>query len=181
MDSSSGLVKVSSYLVSFLERLQETAFDTFGKSNFDPKTYVDMPLKFSLSETEAAFDKLPRPVSVEDLKCFVETYFGGAGDDMDYLVPEDFVEEPDGFLAKVKHPEVRAWALKVHSLWKNLSRKVSDGVKTQPQLHTLLPLPASFVIPGSRFREVYYWDSYWVIRSVCFNLFEPVPVASIIY
>ena len=38
----------------------------------------------------------------------------------------------DGFLAKVKHPEVRAWALKVHSFWENLSRKVSNEVKTQP-------------------------------------------------
>ena len=173
MDSDSGLDKPTTPLVSFLERLQEAALKTLGwKSNFDPKTYVDLPLRFDLSVTEEAFDKLPRmeggTLSVEDLMCFLEAYFERAGDDMECLEPEDFVQEPEGFLPKVEHPEVREWALKVHSLWKSLSRKMSSRVKAQPQLHTLLPLPASFIIPGSRFREVYYWDSYWVIRFVLF-------------
>ncbi|XP_027342331.1 trehalase [Abrus precatorius] len=160
----------STALVSFLERLQETAFETFGDSNFDPKTYMDLPLRFTLAVTEHAFQNLPRTangsVSVEELNRFLEAHFEGAGDDLVYHEPEDFVPQPKGFLAKVKHPQVRAWALEVHSLWKNLSRKVSSAVKVHPQLHTLLPLPASLVIPGSRFREVYYWDSYWVIRGL---------------
>ncbi|XP_054825207.1 probable trehalase isoform X2 [Prosopis cineraria] len=165
-----GLVKPSIPLVSFLERLQETAVNTFGKSNVDAKTYVDVSLKFNLSETEEAFDKLARSangsVPAKELNDFIERYLNGAEDDMEQCEPEDFVEEPEGFLPKVEHPEVRAWALKVHSLWKNLSRRVSSRVKSHPHLHTLLPLPASFVIPGSRFREVYYWDSYWIIRGL---------------
>ncbi|KAI9108489.1 hypothetical protein K1719_020680 [Acacia pycnantha] len=164
------LVTPSIPLVSFLERLQETAVNTFGRSNVDPKTYVDVSLKFSLSETEEAFDKLSSSangsVPANELNDFIERYFDGAEDDMVYHEPEDYVEEPEGFLPKVEHPEMRAWALKVHSLWKNLSRRVSSRVKTHPHLHTFLPLPASFVIPGSRFREVYYWDSYWIIRGL---------------
>lgn len=163
-------VTPSTPLLSFLERLQETAFETFAHSNFDPKTYVDMPLKSALTVTEDAFQKLPRnangSVPVEDLKRFIEAYFEGAGDDLVYRDPQDFVPEPEGFLPKVNQPQVRAWALQVHSLWKNLSRKISGAVKAQPDLHTLLPLPGSVVIPGSRFREVYYWDSYWVIRGL---------------
>lgn len=166
----------STPLLSFLELLQQTAFQTFGNSNnLDPKTYVDLPLKFTLSVTEHAFQNLPRneygSVRLQDLNHFIETYFGGAGDDLVYLHPPDFVPEPEGFLPKVKNPNVRAWALQVHSLWKNLSRKVSDAVKEHPNLHTLLPLPGSVVIPGSRFREVYYWDSYWVIRWASLFLF----------
>lgn len=163
-------VKPSTPLVSFLELLQETAFTTFGNqsNNFDPKTYVDLPLKFPLHVIDHAFQNLPRTpngsVPVDDLKRFIESHFEGAGDDLVYLDPEDFVPEPEGFLPKVKNPEVRAWALRVHSLWRNLSRKVSSAVTTHRELHTLLPLPGSVVIPGSRFREVYYWDSYWVIR-----------------
>ncbi|XP_061361632.1 trehalase-like [Gastrolobium bilobum] len=159
----------STPLVSFLERLQEAAFNTFGLG-VDPKTYVDMPLKLDLCVTEEAFDKLGRSgdgkVSVEELTCFIEEYFERAGDDMEPLEAEDFVEEPEGFLAKVEHPEVREWALKVHSLWNNLSRKMCNGVKREPHLHTLLPVPSPFIIPGSRFRELYYWDSYWVIRGL---------------
>ncbi|KAK7251456.1 hypothetical protein RIF29_34676 [Crotalaria pallida] len=169
---SSSFVTPSTPLLSFLELLQQTAFQTFGSSakNFDPKTYVDLPLKFTLSETQQAFQNLPRAssgdVPVEDLNRYIETYFEGAGDDLVYLEPEDFVPEPEGFLENVKNAEVRAWALEVHSLWKNLSRKVSNAVERDPQLHTLLPLQYNVVIPGSRFREVYYWDSYWVIRGL---------------
>lgn len=163
-------VKSSIPLVSFLERLQQTAFDTFNDPKFDPKTYVDLPLKFPLSVTDAAFQNLPKTstgaVSVNDLKVFIGKYFEGAGDDLVLFHPEDFVPEPEGFLPKVKNREVRDWAVKVHSLWKNLSRKVSGEVKAHPSYHTLLPVPGNVVIPGSRFREVYYWDSYWVIRFV---------------
>ncbi|GKV53285.1 hypothetical protein SLEP1_g59818 [Rubroshorea leprosula] len=157
-------------LVSFLECVQETAFQTYGSSHFDPKLYVDLSLRFSLSKTMHAFDKLLETgngsVSVKDLDEFIEKYFEGAGHDLVYAEPVDFVPEPQGFLPKVENPQVRAWALEVHALWKNLSRKVSDSVQKQPEFHTLLPLPGSVIIPGSRFREVYYWDSYWVIRGL---------------
>ena len=155
-----GFMKPSIPLVTFLERLQETAVNTFGISNVDPKTYVDLSLRFTLSETEEAFDELPRTshgsVQADALHGFIEKYFDGADEDMVRCEAEDYVEEPEGFLSKVEHPEVRAWALKVHSLWKTLSRRVSSGVKSTPHLHTLLPLPAPFIIPGARYREVYY-------------------------
>ena len=161
-------------LVSFLERVQETALQTYGKSKFDRKDFVDFSLKFNLSTTVEAFDKLPKTangsVSVKDLDGFIGNYFKGAGEDLVYAEPVDFVPEPHGFLPKVENPEVRAWALEVHALWKKLSRKVSSSVHDHPELHTLLPLPGPVMIPGSRFREVYYWDSYWVIRLVLISL-----------
>ncbi|KAK2664312.1 hypothetical protein Ddye_002886 [Dipteronia dyeriana] len=168
---SGGPVVPTTPLVTFLERVQETALDTFGENNYDPKLYIDFSLKFNnLSATIDAFDKLPRSengsVPVPDLQEFIEKWFGGAGDDLVFAEPADFVPEPEGFLPKVVNPEVRAWALEVHSLWKNLCGKVSGSVIDRPDMHTLLPLPEPVVIPGSRFREVYYWDSYWVIRGL---------------
>ncbi|MBA0608778.1 hypothetical protein Godav_020961 [Gossypium davidsonii] len=157
-------------LLSFLVRVQETALQTYGKSNFDPKHYVDLSLKSNLSTTVEAFDKLPKTengsVSVKDFEGFIGKYFNDAGDDVVYAEPVDFVPEPHGFLPKVENPEVRGWALEVHALWKNFSRKVSSSVLHHPELHTLLPLPRPVIIPGSRFTEVYYWDSYWVIRGL---------------
>lgn len=165
-----GPVVPTTPLIIFLERLQETALSTFGERNFDPKLYVDLSLNFNLSTTEKAFNGLPRnengTVSIKDLEEFLAMYFQDAGKDLVYYDPPDFLPEPDGFLPKVKNPEVKAWALEVHSLWKNLSRKLSDEVRKQPELHTMLPLRAPVIVPGSRFREVYYWDSYWTIRLV---------------
>ncbi|OAY59719.1 trehalase [Manihot esculenta] len=165
-----GPVVPTTPLIIFLERLQETALSTFGERNFDPKLYVDLSLNFNLSTTEKAFNGLPRnengTVSIKDLEEFLAMYFQDAGKDLVYYDPPDFLPEPDGFLPKVKNPEVKAWALEVHSLWKNLSRKLSDEVRKQPELHTMLPLRAPVIVPGSRFREVYYWDSYWTIRGL---------------
>lgn len=31
---------------------------------------------------------------------------------------------------------------------------------------TLLPLRKYFFVPGQRFRELYYWDTYWVVRGL---------------
>lgn len=44
--------------------------------------------------------------------------------------------------------------------------QVNESVLTQPQLHSLLPLPGITAVPGDRFRELYYWDSYWVIKGL---------------
>lgn len=168
--TDSGPVIPTTPLVTFLETIQETALHTFGHVGFDPKLYVDMSLKFNLSDTREAFNRLPRTnngsVLASDLNGFLEEYLNAAGEDLVYVEPVDFVAEPEGFLPKVENVEMRAWALEVHSLWKNLSRKVSDHVLEHPELHTLLPLPKPVIVPGSRFREVYYWDSYWVIRYI---------------
>ncbi|KAL8505396.1 hypothetical protein ACS0TY_016580 [Phlomoides rotata] len=168
--ASGGPVVPTTPLVNFLVHIQETALATYGHKGFDPKLYVDLSLKQNLSTTVEAFDKLPKTkngsVSDKELKGFVEKYLGSAEEDLVSVDPVDFVAEPEDFLPKVKSPEVRAWALEVHNLWKNLSRKVSGRVIQEPEFHTLLPLENPVIIPGSRFREVYYWDSYWVIRGL---------------
>ncbi|KAK4728934.1 hypothetical protein R3W88_021922 [Solanum pinnatisectum] len=157
-------------LVIFLEKVQEAALQTYGHKGFDAKLFVDMSLRENLSETVEAFNKLPRivngSVSKSDLDGFIGSYLSSPDEDLVYVEPMDFVAEPEGFLPKVKNSEVRAWALEVHSLWKNLSRKVADHVLEKPELYTLLPLKNPVIIPGSRFKEVYYWDSYWVIRGL---------------
>ncbi|XP_038977904.1 probable trehalase isoform X2 [Phoenix dactylifera] len=165
---ASAPVKPTTPLLSFLQRLQSAAFATLGPDGFDPKLYVDVPFKTDLAATEEAFARLPRPggvIPVSNLERFLGDYFGEAGSDLVHAEPSDFVVEPEGFLPKVENPKVRAWALEVHSLWKNLSRRVSDEVRERPEQHTLLPLPWPGVVPGSRFREVYYWDSYWSISQ----------------
>ncbi|KAG9455492.1 hypothetical protein H6P81_008396 [Aristolochia fimbriata] len=168
--SDSGPLEPTTPLISFLERLQSAALGSFGPSSFDPKLYVDLPLKHDLSATEDAFEKLQRSINGtvprQKLQMFLDEYLGVAGSDLVSVEPADFAREPADFLPKVENPEVRVWALEVHSLWRNLSRRVSAGVKKQHELHTLLPVPEPTIVPGSRFKETYYWDSYWIIRGL---------------
>nr|XP_043608266.1 trehalase [Erigeron canadensis] len=165
-----GPVVPTTPLVLFFETIQETALKTFGPKNFDPKLYVDLSLKFDLPVVKQAFNDLPKTgngsVLASDLNLFLTKFMNGAKEDLEYVEPVDYVAKPDGFLPKVLHQGMKDWALEVHSLWKNLSRKVSNKVLEYPERHSLLPLKYPVIIPGSRFQEVYYWDSYWVIRGL---------------
>ncbi|WP_082568455.1 alpha,alpha-trehalase TreF [Rhizobacter sp. Root1221] len=53
----------------------------------------------------------------------------------------------------------------VATLWPQLTRQpVADAVLRETD--TLLPLPHPYVVPGGRFSEVYYWDSYFTMLGL---------------
>lgn len=94
----------------------------------------------------------------------MKKYLEVPGTDLIAATPNDFKANPSNFLPRVQNVTVRKWALQIHELWLELTRKVSPSVAMNPDKHTLLPLNHSVVVPGARFKEVYYWDSYWVIK-----------------
>ena len=48
----------------------------------------------------------------------------------------------------------------------------------EPEKHTLLLLPKPFVVPGERFRELYYWDSYFIVLGLLVSgLVQPAMVS----
>ena len=50
----------------------------------------------------------------------------------------------------------------INALWQVLTRSAdSAGVRS-----SLIPLPSPYVVPGGRFREVYYWDSYFTMLGL---------------
>lgn len=50
----------------------------------------------------------------------------------------------------------------IRQLWTVLRR---EGDVAEPG-STLLPLPEPYVVPGGRFREIYYWDSYFTMLGL---------------
>jgi alpha,alpha-trehalase len=163
--ATAGSDEGASALLGLLQRVQSEALRALGPHDFDPKFYVDLPLATDERAADAALAALPRPAPTRaELDDFLSRYFGDPGSDLVPAVPPDFQAEPRGFLPRVHSPEARAWAREVHALWKQLARRVAPDVAARPDRHTLLPLPGGVVVPGSRFREVYYWDSYWVVR-----------------
>ena len=57
-------------------------------------------------------------------------------------------------------------AKSLHEKWKHLGRKINGNVKIDPDRYSLIYLDNPFVVPGGRFRECYYWDSYWTILGL---------------
>jgi alpha,alpha-trehalase len=50
----------------------------------------------------------------------------------------------------------------IDRLWEVLTRNSA----TTPLYSSLLPLPHPYVVPGGRFREIYYWDSYFTMLGL---------------
>lgn len=50
----------------------------------------------------------------------------------------------------------------IRALWPQLSR---DAV-TPPPASSAIALPSPYVVPGGRFREIYYWDSYFTMLGL---------------
>lgn len=49
----------------------------------------------------------------------------------------------------------------IKQLWKTLKRPYDEKISG-----TLLPLPNPYIVPGGRFREIYYWDSYFTMLGL---------------
>lgn len=134
----------------------------------DCKTFVDMPLKNSAAETLAEWRELIAKtdgnVPTEVLLDFINRHFEQPGCELEDHLPSDFnTEQEFDFIAD---PHYRTFAKELHLKWPTLSRRVADKVKANPENYSLIDLPNPFMVPGGRFRELYYWDSFWTIKGL---------------
>lgn len=86
-----------------------------------------------------------RPASPEALKRFVEIHFA---------LPS---EAPPNFL-----PQRVGIGAHIDALWDPLTHRTPVA----PPYSSLLPVPRPYVVPGGRFRELYYWDSYFTMLGL---------------
>lgn len=135
----------------------------------DSKTFVDMKMKWNSSITLELFDDLMNRTdhnpSHTDIETFVNANFDPAGSEFEDWSPSDWVENP-AFLEGINDRDLKTWAAQLNSLWKLLGRKMKDDVKENSHLYSIIYVPHPVIVPGGRFREFYYWDSYWIVRGL---------------
>lgn len=85
---------------------------------------------------------------------------GQAGFDLESFVTAHFSLPTEG--EAYVPPAGQTLRQHIDGLWPVLTRTTSS-VKPYD---SLLPLPNSYVVPGGRFREVYYWDSYFTMLGL---------------
>ena len=61
------------------------------------------------------------------------------------------------YLSFSKDPNYKKFTKDLHTRWKKLGRQIKSDVKQNPEKYSLIPLQHPFVVPGGRFREMYYW------------------------
>ena len=111
----------------------------------DSKTFVDAVAKSAPSSVLDAF-RSERDNNDFDLRAFVEAHFTlpdttseVASDSMDLPVVE-----------------------RIEQLWDILTRAADK----EAEHSSLIALPNPYIVPGGRFREVYYWDGYFTMLGL---------------
>lgn len=135
----------------------------------DSKTFVDMKMKQPPNETLALFRELMNRTnqspSPADIGRFVGETFDPAGSEFEEWDPADWRSSPS-FLKKIADPELRKFASDLNDIWKMLGRKMKDDVRINEDHYSIIYVPNPVIVPGGRFREFYYWDSYWIIKGL---------------
>lgn len=135
----------------------------------DSKFFVDMPLKADPVTTLRDFYELGNKTKdIKILTEFVHTHFDAPGHELVEVYPEDWVPFPNSF-THIEDYRLRRWALHLHRIWRDLCRRVKDDVRVHQERYSLFYVPHNFIIPGGRFREFYYWDSYWILKGLLFS------------
>ncbi|CAI5734068.1 unnamed protein product [Hyaloperonospora brassicae] len=118
---------------------------------------------------------------------FIDRHFDPPGAELAPIVPPDYQEGAMPLeIAKIRNDSLRGWAMELHKLWTVLARvPVSVSATPKPQSSFLYALPIAhasnesvnvfarqfngenvLVVPGGRFRESYYWDTYWIVQGL---------------
>nr|ANC68249.1 membrane-bound trehalase [Cnaphalocrocis medinalis] len=135
----------------------------------DSKTFVDMKIRVSPNVTMENFKALmrrsgPRPPR-EQIRAFVSENFDAEGAEFEEWEPDDWKKDPM-FLKGIKDPLLLEWGSNLNALWRQLGRKMKAHVKEHPELYSIIYVDNPIIVPGGRFREFYYWDSYWIIKGL---------------
>lgn len=69
-------------------------------------------------------------------------------------------------LDTLSDPDLKDFAIDIHSKWKSLLRQVDKSGVCKDCESTMLDLPFPFLVPGGRFREYYYWDTFWILEGI---------------
>uniref|UniRef100_A0A915IW69 Trehalase n=1 Tax=Romanomermis culicivorax TaxID=13658 RepID=A0A915IW69_ROMCU len=107
----------------------------------DNKDYVDMSLIKSPNDTLAAFyTAFPNMSGINAISLgrFIESHF----------LP----------------PDLNSRNFESHIF--TYAFQIKKDVGENPDKYSIINLPNPFIIPGGRFREIYYWDAYWILLGL---------------
>lgn len=131
----------------------------------DSKTFVDMPTIRPVEQVLAAYEKLPKPLKNDStLQQFLTQNFGPVGQEI--VQSNASVSTDPTFLLQVQSPVVRDFTRQVIDIWPTLTRQMANENLCSGCDSSFVPVKRPFVVAGGRFREIYYWDSYFILEGL---------------
>ena len=149
----------------------------------DDKTFVDMPMRVEPEVILATFyAEFPSPSDRQNASklrsVLIDPYFDAAGADIaaPSNAPSDYNDArgfPDGGAdggEVIRDPLLKGFADAVYRKWPQLYRQFTLN-RTSSTTYcaacvSSISVPHPFMVPGGRFREFYYWDSFWIVKGL---------------
>jgi alpha,alpha-trehalase len=122
--------------------------------------FQDIQLSGIFPDSKTLVDARPRLAPAEIAARYAASR-GAAGFSLQAFV-EQFFELPRAVGAGFRADTARSMEAHIRALWPVLTRAPDSA---DPR-SSLIPLPRPYVVPGGRFREVYYWDSYFTMLGL---------------
>lgn len=147
----------------------------------DCKDFVDSSLKEDPQVVLEKFQQLleSQPLDKNVLNTFLQTYFQPAGSDTlrfqveqsipDWFQLESQLEDNFSIVNKINEDQrqaVLSWITFLFKAWGSLCLQVHPQVYEHPSRYTLIPWKKPMIVAGGRFREFYYWDSYFIVKGL---------------
>ncbi|KAF2087427.1 glycoside hydrolase family 37 protein [Saccharata proteae CBS 121410] len=135
----------------------------------DSKTFVDLPTIRPLPSVLAAYAALPKPLTNNTaLQTFLAQNFGLAGSELTPVPSSSLTTNATALLSRIAAPPIRQFVQKVIAIWPDLTRRYtgSGSGNCSACVDSFIPLNRTFVVAGGRFREPYYWDSFWIVEGL---------------
>ena len=133
-------------------------------------------LKFEISEDPTAVTEKER----EQVLSFIKEWFHPVGVDTE-KAPCGQLETEVKEISMEEDVNLDSFKKYLSNCWPNVCRQSSDIGRKDPPVSSLVPAPNPFIIPGERFRESYYWDSFWIMLGLLEIDADHVEIAKVIF
>ncbi len=138
---------------------------TYGQPHISPEElygslFRDVQCSHIFSDSKTFADAIP----LEDPVLIIERYHrekDEPGFDMEAFV-RGYFRMPGHIASEFISDQGEPVSDHIRKLWSVLTRHPEN----QERGGSLIPLPYPYVVPGGRFREIYYWDSYFTMLGL---------------
>jgi alpha,alpha-trehalase len=122
--------------------------------------FHDVQMARVFPDSKTFVDSRPRSAPAEIVALYA-TERARPGFDLAAFVHEHF-DAPPPAATGLRSDTTQSMEQHIRGLWPSLTRPAQAA---DPH-SSLIPLPGQYVVPGGRFREVYYWDSYFTMLGL---------------
>ncbi len=154
--------KTSLFVVCFLYLSTSFAQQPATPDKIYGELFVDVQMNRIFPDNKTFVDCVPK----RDPAAIVADYLKAKHDPALRFSLLQFVEQnfeiPVSPTSNYQSDKNGSVAAHIGQLWNVLKRNPDRDVEGS----SLLPLPYSYIVPGGRFREIYYWDSYFTMLGL---------------